>query len=458
MDFHPRFTWLITVGVILLSAACGPLRSEGSTPPPQIASTATLVDSGTATSMPLCTPPACQPGESYYCPGECPGGCGTVCMPDTPTPSSGSEPGATTEPQSAQVFPDPSRYTWFLVAEGLVNPLSLTHAGDGSGRLLILEQPGLVRVVQGGQLLSTPFLDIRDRVLDRNNEQGLLGLAFHPDYENNGTLYVNYTGKGGDTYISRFSVTSDPNLADPDSEKVLMRIPQPYANHNGGHLLFGPDGYLYIGTGDGGSGGDPQGNAQNLNSLLGKMLRIDVDHGDPYGIPADNPFVGGGGLPEIWAYGLRNPWRYAFDRATGDLYIGDVGQNTWEEIDVLAAPLPAGSNFGWNYWEGAHAFQGTPPQDAVMIPPVWEYDHTQGCSITGGVPYRGAYPDWSGIYFYADFCSGTIWGLLQDGSGTWRNQVLFQTGTNITSFGEDEAGELYRVDRAGSVYRLEILP
>ncbi len=452
MGFHPRSLWYVSLGFILLVVACSPVQPAVGTPLPQAASTATLVGSSNATPMPLCTPPACQPGESYVCPGECPGGCGTVCRPNTPTPQSGSDAPVTNEPQSAQVFPDPTRYTWFLVADGLEKPLGLTHAGDGSGRLFILEQPGLVRVVQDGALLSTPFLDIRDRVLDRNNEQGLLGLAFHPDYENNAAFFVNYTGKGGDTYVSRFSITADPNLADPGSERVLLHIPQPYANHNGGHLLFGPDGYLYIGTGDGGSAGDPQGNAQNLNSLLGKMLRIDVDHGDPYAIPADNPFVGGGGLPEIWAYGLRNPWRYAFDRVTGDLYIGDVGQNTWEEVDVLSAPLSSGANFGWDFWEGAHAFEGAPPQDAVMIFPVWEYDHAQGCSITGGLPYRGAFADWLGIYFYADFCSGTIWGLLQDVSGTWQNQVLFQTGANITSFGEDEAGELYWVERAGSVY------
>lgn len=458
MDFHPRFFWFISLGLIILAAACSPVQPEGSTLLPRIISTETLVGSATATPMALCTPPACQPNESYDCPGECPGGCGTVCMPNTPTPPSDGDAPVTTQPQSALVFPDPFNYSWILVVEGLNKPLALTHAGDGSGRLFILEQPGLVRVVQGGALLSTPFLDIRDRVVDRNNEQGLLGLAFHPAYENNGMFFVNYTGKGSDTYISRFSITSDPNIADPDSEKVLLRIPQPYANHNGGHLLFGPDGHLYIGTGDGGSAGDPQGNAQNLNSLLGKMLRIDVDHGDPYAIPVDNPFVDGGGLPEIWAYGLRNPWRYAFDRVTGDLYIGDVGQNTWEEVDVLSASLPPGANLGWDFWEGTHAFEGTPSQDAVMLPPVWEYDHTQGCSITGGIPYRGAYKDWSGIYFYADFCSGIIWGLLQDGSGAWQNQVLFQTSANITSFGEDETRELYRVDRTGSVYRLELMP
>ena len=267
-------------------------------------------------------------------------------------------------------------------------------------------------------------------------------------------LFSNYTAKGGDTLVSAFTVSTDPNISNPVSERILLRIPQPYANHNGGHLLFGPDGYLYIGTGDGGSGGDPQGNAQNLDSLLGKILRIDVDHGEPYAVPGDNPYAAENGRPEIWASGLRNPWRFAFDRATGDLYIGDVGQNQWEEVDFLAAGHPGGANFGWDYWEGVHPFEGSPPQDVVFVPPVWVYDHSLGCSITGGVLYRGSYPDWQGIYLYADYCSGAVWGLLRDGSGTWRNQMMFQTGANITTFGEDKAGEVYRVDRDGQVYVL----
>jgi glucose/arabinose dehydrogenase len=361
-------------------------------------------------------------------------------------------------PVSVQVFPEPDGYQWEPVVTGLEKPLYLTHAGDGSGRLFILEQPGLVRVVQGGDPLPTPFLDIRTRVEDGGNEQGLLGLAFHPQYPQNGFFFLNYTGQDGDTFISRFSVSSDPNLADPASETILLRIAQPYGNHNGGHLVFGPDGYLYIGTGDGGSGGDPQGNAQNPDSLLGKMLRIDVDRGDPYAIPADNPYAYGGGRPEIWAAGLRNPWRYAFDRATGDLYIADVGQNQWEEVHFVAADQtgvpPAGGNYGWDYWEATHPFEGDPPAGVEMIPPIWEYDHALGCSVTGGYVYRGVYPDWRGVYLYGDFCSGTVWGLLRDSAGAWQNAPLFQTGANITSFGEDQNGELYLILRGGEVLQL----
>jgi len=300
----------------------------------------------------------------------------------------------------------------------------------------------------------TPFLDIRDRVVDRQNEQGLLGLAFHPNFKDNGLFYINYTGENGDTFISRFNGSTDPNVADPASEQVLLRIKQPYANHNGGHLLFGPDGYLYIGTGDGGSAGDPQGNAQNADSLLGKLLRIDVDQGDPYGVPADNPYSSGGGRPEIWAIGLRNPWRYSFDRATGDLYIGDVGQNEWEEISFLPAGQPGGANFGWDYWEANHPYEGSPPEGVGMIPPIWEYNHANGCSVTGGITYRGNLPDWQGIYFYGDFCSGTIWGLLRDADGNWQNTTLYQTTANITAFGGDEFGEIYMIDRSGSINML----
>ena len=271
-------------------------------------------------------------------------------------------------------------------------------------------------------------------------------------------FYVNYTGENGDTFISRFTISPDPNVADPASEKVTLRIKQPYGNHNGGHLLFGPDGYLYIGTGDGGSAGDPEGNAQSTNSLLGKMLRIDIDQGDPYAIPGDNPYASGGGHPEIWSIGLRNPWRYSFDRVTGDLYIGDVGQNEWEEITFLPSGHPGGANLGWDYWEASHRFEGVPPEGLEVVPPIWEYNHAAGCSVTGGIIYRGSMTEWQGIYVYGDFCSGTIWGLLRDTEGVWRNMILYQTAANITSFGEDEFGELYMVDRRGGVTLLIVNP
>jgi len=335
-------------------------------------------------------------------------------------------------------------------------PLSLAHAGDGSGRLFILEKVGVIRILLNGEISPRPFLDIRDRVGSSGSEQGLLGLAFHPKYLENDYFFINYTNDAGNTIIARFQVSqADPDLADPDSETQLLQINQPYGNHNGGVVTFGPDGYLYLGLGDGGSAGDPQNNAQSLETLLGKILRIDVDSANqPYSIPSDNPYISGNN-PEIWAFGLRNPWRIAFDQANGDLYIGDVGQNQWEEIDYLPANSPAGANFGWDYFEGNHPFEGTPPQNADLIAPIAEYGHDQGCSVTGGVVYRGqALPEWQGIYFYGDYCSGRVWGLLKNSSGEWINQVLFENLGRIASFGEDENGEVYIADLTGTVYLL----
>jgi glucose/arabinose dehydrogenase len=360
---------------------------------------------------------------------------------------------------SVAEFPDPSGYTWALFASGLRQPLDLTSFPDSSGRILILEQPGTARIYQGGDLLPEPFLDIRNRVVTQGTEQGLLGLAFHPNFAENGYFYVNYTGRQGigDTVISRFQVSQgDSNRADPNSEQILLQIPQPFRNHNGGGMVFGPDGYLYISTGDGGSGGDPQNNGQRLDTLLGKLLRIDVDSGDTYAVPTDNPFAAGGGMPEIWAYGLRNPWRFSFDSLTGDMYIADVGQNQWEEINFQPADSPGGENYGWVYREGANPFQGTPPADLELVDPVHEYRHGVGCSVTGGFVYRGeALPAFRGIYLFSDFCSGRVWGLINV-DGNWQSEELFMTGYNVSSFGEDENGELYIMNRAsGNVYRLE---
>ena len=230
---------------------------------------------------------------------------------------------------------------------------------------------------------------------------------------------------------------------------------QPYVNHNGGTVAFGPEGYLYLGLEDGGSGGDPLGNAQNLDSLLGKLLRLDVDGGEPYIIPPDNPYAQGGGAPEVWASGLRNPWRFSFDRLTGDLFIGDVGQNSWEEIDFHPAGAPGGANFGWNYREGAHPYQGSSPSDPLLIDPIAEYGRDQGLSVIGGMVYRGEQlPEWRGIYLYGDYGSGLIWGLFREAEGSWRNAVLFETGSSITSFGEDESGEIFYVDLAGNLFQL----
>jgi glucose/arabinose dehydrogenase len=323
---------------------------------------------------------------------------------------------------------------------------------EQKGRVLLKDHKGL----DHNDLLTVPFLDIIDRVGSQGSEQGLLGLAFHPQYHENGYLFVNYTDHKGDTIVSRFSRSADdPNRADPESEVGLLRIPQPYGNHNGGMLAFGVDGYLYIGLGDGGSAGDPAGNGQSLASLLGKLLRIDVDGGEPYSIPADNPFAGGGGRPEIWLYGLRNPWRFAFDRLTGDLYIGDVGQNQWEEVNYLQAGGPGGANLGWNYFEGNHPYSGAPPAELNFVSPVLEYGREQGCSITGGVVYRGAeLPEWQGVYLYGDYCTGRVWGLIQDAQTGWDNALLFDGLGRISSFGEDEAGEIYLVDHGGRVLRL----
>ena len=346
--------------------------------------------------------------------------------------------------ESAQQFPDPTAYEWKPLVEGLDRPVDLQSAQDGTGRLFIIEKYGAIRIFKDGQLSPQPFLNIDDRVNDDSNEMGLLGLAFHPNFEQNGYFYVNYTGDGGNTRISRFTANGD--VADPNSEQVLMVIDQPFPNHNGGAVAFGPDGYLYLGLGDGGAAGDPFKNGQNTETLLGKLLRIDVNNGDPYAIPADNPFGN-----EVWAYGLRNPWRISFDRATGDLWIGDVGQNQYEEIDYLPAGSPGGANFGWSVMEGLHGYDGE-AQPGLLLPVV-EYSHDIGCSVTGGYVYRGSMPEWNGVYLYGDYCSGSVSGLILV-DGQWQSRVLFEAVATITSFGQDEAGELYFTSDNGSIYIL----
>ncbi len=374
----------------------------------------------------------------------------------TPTvdsvPSSESQPHplatATTPPPTyAGSFPNAANYEWQPILSGLYRPVDIQPANDGSGRLFIIEKNGRIRVYENSQLLEAPFLDITDRVNEGGNEMGLLGLAFHRDYKTNGFFYVNYTGAGGHTRISRFQASG--NSADKNSETYLLLVEQPYQNHNGGALAFGPDGHLYAALGDGGSAGDPQKNGQNINSLLGKILRLDVTDGDPYALPADNPFGN-----EVWAYGLRNPWRISFDRLTGDLWIGDVGQNKWEEIDYLPRNWGAGANFGWSVMEGSHAYDSE-PQSGMMLPAA-EYSHQEGgCSVTGGYVYRGAMPEWNGIYLYGDYCSGKIWGLIL-ADGLWQSQLLFEAGTTITTFGQDESGEIYFASDNGAIYRLGI--
>jgi uncharacterized protein (TIGR03437 family) len=342
------------------------------------------------------------------------------------------------------------------VASGISGPTAIQNAADGTGRLFLVQQNGLIRILRNGSVSGTPFLDIRTKTR-AGGERGLLGLAFPPGFATKQRFYVNYTDLNGDTTIAMYRVTSDPNVADAGSEAVLLKITQPYANHNGGGLQFGPDGYLYIGMGDGGSGGDPQGNGQNRNTLLGKMLRIDVE-ADPgrVRIPSDNPFATtSGARGEIWAYGLRNPWGFSFDRANGDLWIADVGQDTYEEINYQPASSRGGENYGWVRMEGLHCFRPNCDQ-AGLILPVAEYSHTQGCSVTGGHVYRGpSSPGLRGTYIYGDYCSGRVWGVDRNGT-TFTNRLLASTSYGVTAFGEDEAGEVYIADAgAGIVYRIE---
>ncbi|MAE07394.1 MAG: cadherin [Bacteroidetes bacterium] len=350
-----------------------------------------------------------------------------------------------------------------LFATGFSDPVDIANAGDS--RLFIVEQAGKIKIIdEGGNVNPVPFLDITSIVID-GGERGLLGLAFHPDYINNGYFYINYTSQstGGDTQISRFKVSSgNPDIAEPGSELHILTIAQPFGNHNGGDLDFGPDGYLYIGMGDGGSGGDPGNRAQNPLEMLGKMLRIDIDNGSPYSIPATNPFVGDPTtLDEIWALGLRNPWRFSFDSQTGDMWIADVGQNAWEEIDFQSATSSGGENYGWRCYEGSHPFNtsGCPPASAFVFP-IYEYSQSGspgGCSVTGGVVYRGSqYPALDGHYFLSDYCGGWIMTIYYNGiswvtinHGTW-------SGEGFSTFGEDVTGEVYVAGLfTGKIWKIE---
>jgi glucose/arabinose dehydrogenase len=351
------------------------------------------------------------------------------------------------------------------VTGGFVSPVHVTHAGDGSGRIFVVEQAGRIRILENAAVLPTPFLDLASITPPRlvaGGEQGLLSVAFPPGFTAKGYFYVNYTrAPDGATVVARYRVTAgNANVADPASEEVILTVPQPFANHNGGQLAFGPDGFLYIGMGDGGSGGDPLNNGQSPGTLLGKLLRIDVESGTaPYVVPPDNPFVGVAGfLPEVWALGLRNPWRFSFDRGTGDLYIGDVGQGSFEEIDFQAAGDLEGRNYGWNVMEGESCYPpGTVGCNRTGLAlPVFVYAHALGCSVTGGHVYRGsAFPSLQGVYLFGDLCSTRIWGIRRNG-GAWDNAVLADNTTlTITTFGEDESGNVYVVDYAnGDLLRI----
>ncbi len=352
--------------------------------------------------------------------------------------------------------------TFEPVITGIEMPMLATNAGDGSGRLFIVENSGRIHIATGGSVLGVPFLDITHRVRSDHSETGLLSLAFHPNYAANGLFYVYFTSVEDTNSLVRYQVSaSDPNQADPESAKVILALPDRFPQyHNGGTIAFGPDGYLYLSTGDEGTNLDEADNAQSRLSLYGKLLRLDVDNGDPYAIPPDNPFVGlDDARPEIWASGLRNPWRFSFDRLTSDIYIGDVGQETWEEVNFQPAASSGGENYGWNRMEGTHCFPlGSDCNPSPFVLPVTEYDHGDGehCAVIGGHVYRGTLsPALTGAYLFADVCSGQLWSLRRDGAGDWVRTPLTRTDMNITSFGEDEAGEIYVTTfQSGAVWRI----
>jgi len=340
------------------------------------------------------------------------------------------------------------------VVRGLTQPVHLT-APASDNRLFVVEQVGRIRIIKADTLHEAAFLDIRDRV-GSGGERGLLSVAFHPEYAENGYFYVNYTDRSGGTRVERYRVSADGNRADPASARLILSVEQPYANHNGGHILFGPDGMLYIAMGDGGNAGDPQGHGQNRGTLLGALLRIDVNRGDPYVIPSSNPFADRAGMRgEIWAWGLRNPWRIAFDRSAGLLYIADVGQREREEINIVRASQ-GGLNFGWNVMEGTRCYDEPSCDSSGFVAPVYEYNHSDGCSITGGLVYRGSdMPALVGHYFFADYCNGWIRSFRYTGNSIVDEREWVPAGPidAITSFGEDARGELYVLSGDGIVYR-----
>jgi len=345
--------------------------------------------------------------------------------------------------------------TTMLVADGLTAPLHVSTP-PGDVRIFVVEQPGTVRIIDNDRILDRPFLDISDR-LRFGGERGLLGLAFHPNYSRNGYFFVNYSEKvNGATRIERYRVSEDSNRADPASAQLVLRVEQPYSNHNGGHILFGPDGMLYVAMGDGGAGGDPKGHGQNRATLHGALLRIDIDSDTPYAIPTDNPFIGDvGGRDEIWAWGLRNPWRISFDGVAGLLYVADVGQDDWEEVTIVSAAV-GGHNYGWNLMEGNHCFTEPRCDSTGLTTPDYVYSHDEGCSITGGLIYRGAaMPDLHGHYFFSDYCTGFLRSFRYS-AGAVIEVKGWDAGNlgHVTSFGTDAAGELYITNSGGQVLKL----
>ena len=356
---------------------------------------------------------------------------------------------------SAQGTPAPA-ISFEQIFDGLDRPVDYIDANDGSGRFFIVEQGGRVLISNGGELLQTPFLDI-SAMVSTGNEQGLLSIALDPGFTDNGRVFVSYTDTAGDSQIVRYTVgETDANQLDPSTATTILSLDQPYENHNGGNIVFGPDGYLYIGFGDGGSQGDPDHRAQDPSILFAKILRIDVSGGqEPYGIPAGNPFVNDSSFaPDTFAWGFRNPWRFSFDRETADLWIGDVGQNTIEEIDLIPAGT-SGQNFGWSIMEGNECYNAQTCDETGLTLPVDQYTHDYGCSVTGGFVYRGStIPDLVGTYLFADYCTGYLWGLVANGDGTYSATDMLETGYNPSSFAQDTSGELYLLDLNGGIYRI----
>ncbi len=451
---HWFYTSFVLTGLLALLVACNSARSAptpaqpglaaGETPtrpaPTSMEQPATTTPTPTSVPQPVETRPAAQ-GTSAA----------PTALPATPQPAPASFP------------PSIGLEAAF---SGFEAPVYVTHAGDQedeTSRLFVVEKAGRIRLIKDGDVLPVPFLDIGDRVGAQGSEQGLLSMAFPPDFAGSGTFYVNYTDLRGDTVVARYQLLAgNPDQADPNSEQKILQIEQPARNHNGGQLQFGPDGYLYIGMGDGGQAGDPWENAENPGVLLGKLLRVDVTGAEPYTVPDSNPLLEqSGARPEIWASGLRNPWRFSFDRVTGDLYIADVGQNVYEEIDFQPADSSGGENYGWDVMEGSHCFEPQTGCDTSgLVLPVAEYDHGQGCSVTGGYVYRGTrYPDLTGVYLFGDYCSGSIWGLRPSEAGDWQMALLLETDLFISSFGEDAAGEIYVVGyRDGTIYHVIAAP
>ena len=447
------------VGAALPTLTRTPTRTATGTRSATSTMTATITRTGTRTLTPTITPTVTRTltptRTATRTPTFSPSFTPTSTPTRTPTQTRTRTP---TPPATLTPSPGGPQLSLGTGITGFTLPVHITNAADGSGRLFVVEQGGLIRLIKNGSVQPTPFLNITARV-SCCGERGLLSVAFPPLYTSKRHFYVNYTDTSGNTQVSRFHLTADDDVADANSEQPIISIAQPYSNHNGGQIAFGPDGYLYIGMGDGGSGNDPENRAQNYTTLLGKMLRLHVElptptgTPTPYQVPATNPtpLPTVGARPEIWAAGLRNPWRFAFDRLTGDLYIADVGQNAWEEVDFQSAASPGGENYGWRIMEGAHCTNLDPCNQAGLTLPVVEYSHSLGCSITGGHVYRGAaFPCSYGTYFYSDYCSGRIWGLRRNGM-TWEATQLYDAPFNITTFGEDEAGTLWVSDHGGGV-------